>query len=196
MQSLMIRTLLYAASAALVAVGIASAPAMAQPNQMPAKMEKQSGSSPLKLQMEARKISRQLDEIEKKTIQSNPDLQKQRKQLTDHMVKVMKEKGYSPEADRQKLIDLKKSILSGKLKKDERKAKVQKFRTIRSRLQKAQSEAMKDKSLRQESQKLGKSTLVAMKKQNPQTEDLLKRFNEVKQKLRALYQAQQQSRKH
>lgn len=190
MQSLKPRTLIHSLFAAVLCVGAISAPALAQPNQMPMEKAGKAAPSPQKLQAEARSLSKRLGDIERKTIAGDAELQAQQQRFSEHLMAFMQKKGYTPEADRKQLISIRGKLLGGQLKKDERTAQMKQFQTIRARLQKAQTEAMKDKALRQEGQKIRQATMVAMKKHDPQTEALMQRLGKIRQELMSLYQAQ------
>lgn len=181
------RTLLCAVCAAVFAL---ATPAMAAQSGQKAEAAQQAAQAEVqKIQIEMRKLGMELASIERKAIATDTQLQAKRKQFSDHVVKAMKTLGYDPEGDTKKLAEIKKKVLSGKLKQDERVAEIKKFRSIRARLMQGQMAAMQDKGLQKESQQLNKATMLAMKKQNPHTEDMIKRFNALGAKLRGMLHA-------
>lgn len=185
MQAFNSRTLLYSAFAVLIAIGATSAPALAAPA-TPAKVEKKAEASPQAMVSELQKIGAQLSQIERKAIAASPKLQAKRHHFSEHMVKVEKTLGYTPGADINKLVAIKKKILSGKLNKAEREAEIRKFTSIRQDLMKGQMAAMQDKSLSKESKALNEATMVAMRKTDPHTDDLIKQFNAIRSKLQTM----------
>lgn len=191
MQLLNLRTLIYTALTAFVCVGAMGTPAQAQPNGAAANTGEKSSIFPQQLQREARQLIMQLNEIKQKAIAGDKRLQAQRRQLAERVMKLMHEKGFKPEEERKQLVALKKSIQSGTLDKDVRAEKVKEFQTIRAQLVSQQREAIQDESLRQERQALNEATTVAMKKQDPKTEELLNRLAEINQKLQKLRQTSQ-----
>jgi len=193
MKSSIIRTLLCSTFAAVVCVAAMGTPALAQDKPTNAAAEKANASLE-KLRGEARQISEQLNEIEDKTLKQDKDLQAKRKHLTDHIVKVMKSKGFSPQADQMELVSIRKEIMSGKLKKDEREAKIQEFQAVRNRMFKAQQAAMQDEGLRKESGAFAKATMASMEKADPKTKKLFKRLGEIKAQILAIYKEEQQNK--
>lgn len=189
MQPLNSRTLIHAALVALISLGAVSTPALAGPADKPAANAEAKDSSPMGLQIEARRIATELNKIEKKTIASNKSLQAKRKQFAEHVTQAMEKTGYNPKDDTKQLVALRDSIMGGKLSKDERAKKIQEFQTIRARLATHERKALQSKALREESRKLGQAMMMAMKKQDPKTDKLLQRLSEINQKLQAMRQA-------
>ena len=177
------RTLLCAACAAVFAL---ATPAMAQPGQKAAAAQQATQAKVQQIQTEMQKLGMQLAAIERKAIATDTHLQAKRDHFSAHMVKVMKTLGYDPEGDSKQLAEIKHKVLGGKLKQDERVAQIKKFRSIRAHLMQGQMAAMQDKSLLKESQQLNEATMVAMKKQDPQAEAMMKRFDALGTKLRSL----------
>ena len=185
MQTSSFRSLLYPLCAAIFAL---ATPAMAQPAGKPAAAQP-SAAAVHKLQAQAQAIGMQLGAIERKAIAGSTKLQAQRKKFSEHMVKVMKTLGYDPEGDSKRLAEIKGKVLSGKLKADEREAQIREFRRIRMHLMQGQMAAMQDKGLMRESKQLNAATMLAMKKQDPHTEDLIKQFDAIRAKLRSMSQS-------
>lgn len=185
MQARPTRTLLYPLCAAILAL---ASPAMAQPAHKPAASQP-SPAEVHKMETQMQKLRMQLSDIERKAVAGSPKLQAQRQHFSAHVFKVMKTLGYDPEGDSKRLAAIKQKVLSGKLKADERVAQIKKFRSIRMHLLQGQVAAMQDKDLQKESQQLNKATLLAMKKQDAHTEDLIKRYNAIGAKLRHMHQA-------
>ena len=195
MQTRSFRSLLYPLCAAIFALATpamaqsAGKPAAAQPSaaemqKMQAQMQKMQ-----KMQEQMQKLGMQLAAIERKTIAGSPELQAQRQKFSAHVMKAMKTLGYDPEGDTKRLNEIKHKVLSGKLKAGEREAQIKKFRSIRMHLLQGQAAAMQDKGLQQESKKLNEATMLAMKKQDPHTDALIKQFNAIGAKLRGMRQA-------
>lgn len=182
MQTSSFRSLLYPLCAAIFAL---ATPAMAQPAGKPAAAQP-SAAAVHQLQAKAQKIGTELGAIERKAIAGSPKLQAKRQKFSAHMLKVMKTLGYDPEGDSKRLAAIKGKVLSGKLKADEREAQIKEFRRIRMHMMQGQVAAMQDKGLMKESKQLNAATMLAMKKQDPHTEDLIKQFNAIRAKLRHL----------
>jgi hypothetical protein len=182
------RTLLYPVFAAMVALGV-----LGQPTQ--ARAADVHGKSPQALQQEARQIGAQLSAIARKTIAGNKKLQAEGQHYSEHMIKAMQTIGYTPKADGKKMAAIQKALNSGNLSQDERKAKIKEFQGLRMRMVQAQMGVMQDKSLRKERLKLNQDTMLAMKKQDPRAEKLMKRLNEIGKQLRRMARAAQTSHK-
>lgn len=187
MQQFNSRTLSYSLVAALlIAIGSVSQPVLAQSAQSAAKPDNQAAAKVQQLRAEARKIGMQLNDIEHKAIANDKALQAERQRFSEHLIKAMQTIGYHPKADTKKLAAIKQKVLSGKLSKQERDTEIRKFQAIRANLFKGQMAAMQDKGLRQERKKLGDDTMLSMKKQDPHTGALLKRFGQINQQLRSI----------
>lgn len=186
MQSRLYRSLLCAACAAIFAM---ATPAMAQPGQNASATQQASQAEVQKIQTEMRKLGTELAAIERKVVTTDTQLQAKRKHFSAHIVKAMNTLGYDPEGDSKRLAEIKKKVLSGKLNQDEREAQIKKFRSIRENLIRGQMAAMQDKSLQKERQQLNEATMLAMKKENPHTGDMIKRFNALGARLRHIMQA-------
>lgn len=183
MQTRSFRTLLLCAALCVLA-----SPALAQPAQNPAAAQP-SFAGVQKLQAQAKKLAMQLGTIERKAIAGSPKLQAKRRAFSAHMLKVMKTLGYDPEGDSKRLSEIKGKVLGGTLKADEREAQIKEFRRVRMHLMQGQVAAMQDKSLVQESKNLNAAMLLAMKKQDPHTDALIKQFDAISTKLRQMSQA-------
>ena len=191
MPSTMTRLLTFSAFAALLFAGAMATPALAQAAGKNESSAQPSAATPAELGAEARKIALQLNAIEKAALKANKDLHVQGQNLSKHIAKLMKSKGFFPDADRLELISLKKSIESGKLSKDERKAKIHEFRGVQARILKGRQVAMQDKDLQKESREYGQATMLAMQKQDPQTRVLLQRLASIRQQLTEMHRQQQ-----
>lgn len=185
MQARPTRTLLYPLCAAILAL---ASPAMAQPAHKPAAAQP-SAAEMHKMQAKMQQLGTQLSAIERKAIANSPKLQAQRRHFSAHVLKVMKTLGYDPAGDSKKLAAIKRKVLSGKLKASERQAQIKKFRSIRMHMLRGQVAAMQDKGLQKENKQLNEATMLAMKKQDPHTEDLIKQFNALSAKFRRMRQA-------
>lgn len=187
----MIRTLFYFTFAAILCIAATSTPVLAKSDGAQKASVGQTAPTRENLLAEGRKVAMQLNKIEKETLKNNADLRAKGKHLAEHMNKVLKSKGYFPEADRLELVSLKKSIESGKLSKQERQAKIQEFRGVQARMIKGQQEALKDKGLQKEAQQFNMTVMQAMQKQDPHTEKLIKRLAVIRVQLHKLASQQQ-----
>jgi len=141
-----------------------------------------------KLRSEARSLAEQLGKIRQQAIQNNESLQTQQSEFRDNMKTAMKENGYDPEGDYQRLLEIQKKLQKGGqgMERKQRMGLVQEFREKQMSLQKAEQKAMKDEGLQQQRQDLIESTQAAMKAQDPKAEKLMQRFEEIRQEIQQL----------
>ncbi len=200
MPSTTIRTLIYSAFAAVICIAAVGTPALAKSDAAPKATASQAANTPGQLLAEARKITLQLNKIEKQALKNDKSLQAKSKHLAEHFKQVLNKNGYFPAADRMELISLKKEIEGGKLSKEKRKEKIADFRRVRARMMEGQKKAMQDKGLQKESKEFSKAAVQSMQKQDPRTEELMHRLATIRVQFRKLVmekrQAMQKQAKH
>ena len=184
----------------LAAACTLSAPAMAAgpqggpaPQGGPGGMQGKAQSNPQlqrlkELRDEARSLGQQLGQIRQKAIENNESLQAQQKEFRANMKAAMKEDGYDPEGDYDRLLEIQKKLKQGGqgMEREQRMGLVQEFREKQMNLQKAEQKAMKDEGLQKQRQDLIEATQTAMKEQDPKAEKLMQRFEEIRQEIQQL----------
>jgi hypothetical protein len=146
----------------------------------------------LKTRQELQQVRQQLAKIQQDTVKSNPELKKQQDALQQHVFKVMKDNGHTPEADLKALQDMRKQAKNKDLSDEKRQDLARKFQQKAVAFQRAQQEAMQDEDINKRRQELSQNLITAMNDQDPDTQKLLKRAKELTAKLRQIQQQVQQ----
>ncbi len=164
---------------ALVALAIAG-PACAQE-------KAQAGSdNAAQLMQTYRQKSKQLHEIQQKTIKNSPELASEMKKYESKVSQAMEAHGYDPEKGGEHMQTLMAKLKSDKkLGKDERKETIQSLQAERQKMMKARTAAMKDPEVKKDGKALQKDMIAAMKKQDSHTEQLLKDVQMLRTKIMA-----------
>jgi hypothetical protein len=123
-------------------------------------------------QRKVMELGQQLNQIEQKAVEANPELQQQREEFQSLLMETMKEQGAEPQKriDRLEEIQPRLSQAQG----EERRNLMQEFRQEQQSLMQAQRQAMQQEEVKQARQELQENTFNAMKEQNPETEQIIK----------------------
>lgn len=132
-----------------------------------------------------RQKTAKLQQIRKQALKNNPDLREQQKQFSNLVQQAITEQGYDIEAGRAHYKKLTQKLKSGDLSKQERKSVMQDIAAERQSLRTARAAALQQPAVQKAGKALQKSTLAAMKKQNPEVEQLIQDMNELRSKLRS-----------
>jgi|GEM_PF-2704909 len=151
----------------------------------------QSMSPAQKKQFEAFQKARQdlvqartkLNKIQAKTLKKHPELQKQRKAFGSLVSKTMKKNGYDAKQGIAELKSLRDKLKDKSTPKSKRRQLAQDFQTKVMALRKAQGQAMQDKQVQKARHDLGQAVVAAMKKEDPQTEQLMATVQKREQEL-------------
>lgn len=166
----------------LIAILITAAPLHAQ----------QKGEEPLsqKEQQEFQQVrdeyvaaQQRLEQIQRDTIQARPELQKQEQAFNDLLIKEMKNKGHSPKQEQAEIEKLQKQLQDTKASDTEREELMNKFQEKIMAYRNAQMEAMQNQEIQKAQSELLDAIVTAMKKHDPQTEQLIERMTQSRQQL-------------
>ena len=124
-----------------------------------------------------------LEQIQRDTLQARPELQKQEQAFNDLLVKEMKNKGHSPKQDQAAIEKLQKQLQDTKVSDTEREALMNKFQERIMAYRNAQMEAMQNQDVQKAQDELLDAIVTAMKKHDPQTEQLIERMTQTRQQL-------------
>lgn len=179
---------------ALAAVCTLSAPALAAgPQGGAGSPQAQAQNNPQiqklkELRSEAQSLAQKLGKIRQQAIENNEALQTQQSEFRDDMKTAMKEDGYDPEGDYQRLMEIQQKLQQGGqgMEREQRKGLVQEFREKQMNLQRAEQKAMQDEGLQQQRQDLIEATQAAMKDQDPEADELMQRFEGLQQEIQKL----------
>jgi cysteinyl-tRNA synthetase len=138
-----------------------------------------------KLMQEYRQKATKLQEIHEETIQSNPELKQQQKEFEKGVRSAVDDQGYDVEKGQERVKEMAQKLQSGDLSDSERKALMKDFQAERRQMTQARDAALQKPEIKSAGEKLQQDTLAAMKKQDGQTDKLLKEMDKLRGELRS-----------
>jgi hypothetical protein len=144
-------------------------------------------------QQRAQEVQGELIEIQRNTLEENPELREQGEKLEQLITDTMKEKGANPEEDLQRLQELQQKAQDPNIEQQQREQMAQEFQQIQQELIMARQQAAQDEEVQAEQEQFQTAMLEAMQEQNPRTDELLEEMREIQvQQQRQLEQQLQQ----
>lgn len=137
------------------------------------------------LMQEYRQKASKLQQIHEETIQSNPDLAQQQQDFEEQVRGAVEDQGYDVEKGQERVQEMAQQLQSGDLSDSERKAVMKDFQAERQQMVQARDTALQKPEIKSAGESLQQDTLAAMKKQDGQTDQLLKDMDALRGKLRA-----------
>lgn len=172
------------AMTALLASPLARAEPPSQPSQPEMTPEQSQKLQQFKqLQQDMQQLQQQLDDIQKATLEANPELAQQQQDIEKMVMEQLRASGNDPEQKVKEIKSLQAKIKNEGLPVEQRKSYYQDYRQKVMDFQKAQQKVMQNEDVQSAMKDLNKAMLVAMKEQNPKTEDLL---SDIKKKQEAM----------
>jgi hypothetical protein len=157
--------------AALTSTAISCA-VMAQPANQP-------GQEQMPAQQRAEQVQSELIEIQRNTLEENPELREQAEELENLITETMKEHGANPEEDLQRLQELQQQAQNPDVDQAQREQMAREFQEIQRELIMARQQAAQDQEVQTEQEQFQTAMLEAMQEQNPRTEELLAEMREI-----------------
>lgn len=150
---------------------------------------------PAEIQQKAQEVRQELIEIQRNTLEENPELRDQGEALETLITDMMKEQGATPEEDMERLQELQTKAQDPELEQAERQEMAQEFQEIQRDLIRARQQATQSEEVQSEQAEFQTAMLEAMQEQNPRTEELLAEMREiqVEQQRQLQQQIEQQS---
>lgn len=142
------------------------------------------------IQEKAQQVQSELIDIQRQTLEENPELREQGEALEALITATMEEQGANPEEDTERLQELQQEAQSAELDQAERQQMAQEFQQIQQDLIRARQMAAEDEEVQQEQAQFQTAMLEAMQEQDPRTEELLAEMQEIQ--LQQQRQLQQQ----
>lgn len=139
-----------------------------------------------KLVQKYRETSQQLRRIRDEAVATNPELEEQSRTYQERIEQAMSDGGYDVDAGQEKLRKMGERYKNEDLSQEERQKLAGEFKAEREKMQQARQQAKQKEEIRVSGQALQESIIVAMKEQDPQTEELLQRLRKLRQKLQAM----------
>ncbi|MGF1681856.1 hypothetical protein [Photobacterium minamisatsumaniensis] len=122
-------------------------------------------------------IQRDLTSIRQQTMQSNPELVEQAKAFEQAYQKKADEIGYDPNTFIEKAQEIQVKVRDEATSEEERSALIKEFADAKKAMAMQRESILSDEELMGMQEKLQKDTFVAMKKNNADTETLIKELN-------------------
>ncbi|HET8702024.1 MAG TPA: hypothetical protein VFL97_10215 [Nitrococcus sp.] len=129
------------------------------------------------------KLHRQLEEISDAALRHNPPLQKQEGKLRDLVFNTMKASGYEPEKDVAHIKELATKLRSENIDANQKNQLITDYQQTQARLIAAQREALNNAEVREARQTYQDQMRQAMAKENPNSEALIRRYQETRMEL-------------
>lgn len=185
-------------AAALFTLGATGAGAQQMPEGHPP-LTPSPGGSELMQKIQAKRaeiqnLNQQLMEIQRETIENNPELAEQRDDLISFVDEKMEEAGYDTTAGRERIEELQGEIQGGELSAEEEQQRRQELRREMGSMQQAQGQVMEDEEFLSRRKALNEDLVAAMQERNPKTEELIAELEQAQQEYQAL--AQQAMQQH
>jgi len=124
-------------------------------------------------------IQRDLTSIRQQTLQANPELAEQSKQLESKFQQKADEIGYAPEEFIAKAQEIQKQVQDASLSEEKRSELIKEFASAKQTMAEQRQAIMADKELMGMQEKLQQDTFTAMKAQDPKTEQLVEELNNL-----------------
>jgi len=135
---------------------------------------------------ELQKTNQELAAIREKTLENNPELAKRRDELSALVQETMSEQGHDPDAQIERLEELRKKMQSGDVEASERREILQEAQSQQQQLQQAQQAALQDEEVQQAREAFGEDLIAAMKEEDPRTEELIQKLDKQRRALREM----------
>lgn len=138
-----------------------------------------------------RKAAEALQDIRKKTIQTNPELKARYGRFQDELRNAMTGAGYDVESNRKRLKAIGKQLRSRKISKNERQKLADELDRIRHTRDQARAKVLQMQDIQSAQHELREATLAAMLEQNGETETMIKFMNALRNKLLSMKKSTQ-----
>jgi hypothetical protein len=131
---------------------------------------------------QAQALQQELMQIQNATLEANPALVDQQEQLGALVRETMRENGHTPEADLEKMSEIRDTLEAGNVGEAERETLVTEFQELRAEFVGARQQAAADPQVQQEQQAFQEALLTAMREQDPRTDQLVQQMAQLQQR--------------
>lgn len=118
-------------------------------------------------------VEKKLSDIQKDTIASYPDLQKQEADFRSLLMSTMSSENYNADQEMKRLTDIQAQLSKKDMDPQEKRKLFREFLKRKSRFQQAQSKAFSEPKVQKAQTDLQDAMVNAMKKKHPETQSLL-----------------------
>lgn len=130
-------------------------------------------------QQKAQQVQSQLMEIQRNTLEENPELRDQGEALEALITATMEEQGATPEEDTQRLQELQQQAQDPDMDDAKRQEMAAEFQQLQHDLIRARQRAAEDEKVQAEQAEFQTAMLEAMQEQDPRTDELLAEMREI-----------------
>jgi hypothetical protein len=179
------------ALAAVAALGIAMPLRAEPPAASPAPSAAQSDQMQAARQLHGEYVELQnrLNQIQEKTIEAHPELQKQEQAFVDLMMAKMTSSGANAKDELAAIETLEQKLRSEETPDSERQALMTEYQQKAMAFRTAQVQALKDPEVQKAQGALMDATLAAMKQQDPETEALMQQLQQKQEQMKQMMEA-------
>ena len=131
----------------------------------------------------ARAIQEQLAQIRAAAIEGDSALAQQQTELNDLLRETMRENGHTPDADVEKLREIRDDLQDETLSQAEQQTLVREFQSLRAGLAGAREQAMADQEVQAQAQAFQQALLAGMREEDERTDALLQRMSALQGQL-------------
>jgi chromosome segregation ATPase len=132
---------------------------------------------------EYEKLQKHLAQIQRDTLQAHPELQKQEQDFRDLIMDKMNGNGQNVKEEMAEINKIEEKLRSSDTPESERSALMSDYQKKTQALRNAQTQAMKNPDVQAAGKKLIENIVTVMKKEDPQTEQLMQQIQEKRQQL-------------
>jgi len=134
-------------------------------------------------QEELQQIQQRLAQAQDQAFENNPQLQAQADELEEKFIKVMSDAGYDPEAGLARLQEIQAEMQDETVSDERRQTLMEEAQQIQGELQEGQQIAMQEQSIIDAQAEFESDLMDAMRAEEPQTDELIARFEQMQQQM-------------
>jgi chromosome segregation ATPase len=128
-------------------------------------------------------LQKRVSQIQRDTLQSHPELEKQEQALRDLVLSKMSSNGKNAKDDMDELMKMEEKLRNSATPASERETLMADYQKKAVAFRNAQSEAMKNPEVQAAQKKLMDDVMTAMKEKDPQVEQLMQQLQQKQQQL-------------
>ncbi len=142
-------------------------------------------------QEEIQQLQQRLIQIQQQAVENNPELQDQAEELESMVRSTMEDAGFDPDGAIARLEQIQAEFEAEGTTDDQRQAMMEEAQEIQMDLQQGQQMALQDEQVIAAQQNFEDNLMDAMRAEDPDTDELLARFDELRSQMEQQFQQQQ-----
>ncbi len=131
-------------------------------------------------QAEIQELQQRLMQIQQQAVENNPQLQDQAEELESLVMRTMEDAGFDPEGGIARLEQIQADFQDESISDEERQGMMQEAQEIQADLQQGQQMALQDQEVIEAQEAFEENLMDAMRAEDPDTDELLARFEELR----------------